>query len=329
MLKRLPVNRYGEGMKILITGGFGFVGSKLLDILTNRYDLDITVIDNLLSGDNLNYKVHFIEGDIRNRNVMDKLIPQFDTIIHLAAIVGEPACIINPDFAYNINVQGTRNILSAMTKHQRIIFTSTSSVYGNRPNELVTEESIPLPINNYAQHKYISELDIQYSGKDYIILRPVTAFGITQRIRLDLLVNTLIYEGLSYGRIEVFEPSIMRPIIHVNDFARIIAGALFDILPYNQVYNIGDPFYTMTKLQLAKEIAMLTGATVIEKDGKSLDPRNYDVSFQKLMDTDFVFIGNRLSLAVSQIKSVQYTIAENPKSFSTPYRVEQFLLQEK
>lgn len=315
-------------MKILITGGFGFVGSKLLDHLTNIHDLDITVIDNLLSGDKLDYNVHFIEGDIRNRNVMDKLIPQFDTIVHLAAIVGEPACVVDTDFAYAVNVSGTENILAAMNKSQRIIFTSTSSVYGNRPNEKVTEESEPIPINNYARYKYQSELDIQNSGIPYIILRPVTAFGITKRTRLDLLVNTLIYNALSFGRIEVYEPNIMRPIIHVRDFARILKGAIFDKLPWNQVYNIGDSYYTMTKAQLAKQIAMLCGATLYHTDNQSLDPRNYDVSFNKLLDTGFVFGGNRLAQAISEIKSVQYQIAEDPDSFSTPYKVKQYLQKE-
>jgi len=327
-VRELPVNRfYGEDMKkILITGGFGFVGSKLIDLLSHRTDINITVIDNLLSGAALNKNVHFIESDIRNRNIMDKLIPQFDTIVHLAAIVGEPACIIDNDFSYSTNVSGTRNILYAMHRDQQLIYTSSTSVYGNRPNELVTEESQPIPINNYARHKYQSELDIQNSNIPYIILRPATAFGITDRIRLDLLVNTLIYNALSYQRIEVFEPNIMRPIIHVEDFAQILVNAIDNKLPYNEIYNIGDPFYTMTKAQLAKQISMLCGAKLCHIEGQSLDPRNYDISFDKLINTGFTFIDRgRLVQAVLEIKAAQYTIAMNPELFSTPNKVMLFL----
>lgn len=310
--------------KVLITGGFGFVGSELVKQLL-RYDtIEITVLDNLLSGQQLLYNVHFIESDIRNMNVMDKLIPQFDTIIHLAAIVGEPACVINTDFAYAVNVSGTRNILRAMTKNQRIIFTSTSSVYGNRPNELVDEESWPIPINNYARYKYQSELDIQSSMIPHVIVRPVTAFGITQRTRIDLLVNTLIYEAVSTGIIQVYEPNIMRPIIHVVDFARILIDALHGYFSQG-IYNIGDPFYSMTKLRLAQEIASLCNATVKHVEGTSLDPRDYDVSFQKLINTGFRFGGNRLALTIQQIKAAQATIAQNPDMFSTPYKVKLFL----
>lgn len=317
-------------MNILITGGFGFVGSKLLQLLAHRSDINVTVLDNLLSGKQLHNKaVHFIESDIRNQNVMDKLIPQFDTIVHLAAIVGEPACVISPFFAFYTNVLGTRNILNAMTDKQRIIFTSTSSIYGNRPNELVTELSAPRPINNYAKQKYQSEVEISYSKHDYIIVRPVTAFGITDRTRLDLLVNTLIYEALTTGSISVFEPNVMRPIIHVIDFARILLFAIDGKLGNRETYNIGDSYYTMTKAQLAKQIAMLTGATLYHTDGVSLDPRNYDVSFDKLNATGFVFGSNRLALAVEQIRAALDTIQKNPNEFNTPYKVERFLLMEK
>ena len=311
--------------KVLITGGFGFVGSQLLTLMPERYE--VTVLDNLLSGDDIP-KVRYIDADIRDQNRIATIIPKFDTIIHLAGIVGEPACIINPAFSYEVNVIGTRNILQAMSKDQRIIFTSSTSIYGERPNEVVTEESIPIPINNYARHKYQSEQDIQRLCENYIILRPVTAFGISDRIRLDLLVNTLIYNALSYQEIEIFEPQIMRPIIHVADFARILLYALDNKLENNQVYNIGDPAYTMNKFNLAVQIAILTGAKVIVKEGKSLDPRNYTVSSQKLLETGFKFGQNRLELAILQMKQVQYKIADSPMAFSTPYKVRLFLERE-
>jgi len=312
--------------KILITGGFGFVGSKLVELLSKNTKYSITIVDNLLSGNALQYK--FILADVRDKAAMKRIVPKHDVIIHLAAIVGEPACILDPNFAYNVNVGGTRNILDVMSDNQKIIFTSTSSVYGNRPNERVTELSQPLPTNNYARHKYYAEMDIIEGSSNYIILRPVTAFGVTERTRMDLLVNSLIYEGLSYGRIKVYEPNIMRPIIHVNDFARVLRAALEGDLGINQVYNIGDSTYTMTKLQLAEQIASLCGATIEHVDGSSLDLRNYDVSFDKLYKTGFVCGPARLPMAVQQIKAVQYEVSKNMEQYTTPYQVKQFLAKD-
>jgi len=310
--------------RVLVTGGFGFVGSQLLQLIARRNDLDITVADNLLAGNPLP-DVNFVYADVRNANVMDKLIPQYDTIVHLAAVVGEPACAIDPNFSRDVNVSGTINIVAAMRKHQRLIFTSTSSVYGNRPNELVTEESAPLPLNHYARQKYTAELAITESDIEHVIVRPVTAFGITQRTRLDLLVNNLIYDALSYKRIEIYEPNIMRPIIHVLDFARILVEAIDGRLQANNTYNIGDPQYTTTKWKLAQYIAKLCGAKVDIGQGSSLDLRDYDVSFKKLMDTGFIFGQNRLELAIQQIKSIQYEVAEKKEEYTTPYKVMLFL----
>lgn len=313
-------------MKILITGGFGFVGSQLLYLLKPRRDLDITVVDNLLAGDALASEgVQFVNADIRNAAIMDKLIPQFDTIIHLAAIVGEPAACINPLFSFDVNVNGTRNILAAMTEKQRIIFTSTSSVYGNRPNETVDEDTQPLPLNHYAQQKYTSEKDIIMSGKEYTIVRPVTAFGITARTRMDLLVNNLIYDALEYKRIEIYEPNIMRPIIHVIDFTRILEGAIDNRLPSMNIYNIGDTQYSMTKYNLAATIANMCDAEVVLGKGTSLDLRDYDVSFKKLEYTGFKCGLKRLELAVNQIRAIQQDVVGNREEYTTPYKVKLFL----
>jgi nucleoside-diphosphate-sugar epimerase len=311
--------------KVLVTGGFGFVGSQLVASIPKEYD--VTVLDNMLSGDPLP-DIKYIDADIRDQNRIATIIPKYDTIIHLAGIVGEPACSIDPYFSYDVNVIGTRNILQAMRKEQRIIFASSTSVYGNRPNEVVLEDSKPLPINNYARHKYQAEQDIQRLSNNYIIVRPATAFGVSHRIRLDLLVNTLIYNGLSYQEIELYEPHVMRPIIHVADFANILVYALKRKLGNNEIYNIGDPAYTMTKFELAAQIAIYTGAKITLKDGESLDPRNYAVSFQKLLETGFTFGTDRLEYALLQIKSAQYTIARNRELFSTPFRVRLFLERE-
>lgn len=315
-LKTLPVKI--NNPRILITGGFGYVGSELIRQLP---DYQITVIDNLISGEALSFpNVRLIQADILNLGLLLKSIfAQHDIIIHLAAIVGEPACSIHAKKSAEINILGTAEVLSALQPHHKFIFTSTSSVYGNvSPIEMITEEFMPNPQNNYAMHKFLTELMINQIPNDYIILRPVTAFGLTSRVRLDLLVNTFIYDALNKGVIELYEPNLVRPMISVLDFARVITYAIEGKLPYKQVYNIGDSRLTMTKLELAKTIASLTNAEVIARDGKSLDLRNYNISFDKIQSTGFVFSNNRLEAAINQIKDRLKQLQGNEQQYTTP-----------
>ncbi len=315
--------------RVLITGGFGFVGSQLLSMLARRNDISVAVVDNFVSGSRLSTKgIKFIHGDIRNPQLAEKWVKDFDTIIHLAAIVGEPACLIDPTFAYDTNVIGTRNILQAMTDGQRIIFTSSSSVYGNRPDETVNEDTLPLPLNNYSQQKYTAEKEIIASGRDYIILRPATAFGVSERTRMDLLVNNLIYDALTTQLLQIYEPNTMRPIIHVIDFARILIEAMDGRMGNNEIYNIADNTYNVTKWILASHIATLCAAKVVLAEGTNLDPRDYDIAVNKLLNTGFQFPMGRVELAIEQIKSVQHEIALKPKTFTAPYRVKAFLKKE-
>ncbi len=310
--------------RVLIIGGFGFVGSQLLQLLERRNDLSLHVMDNGLSGGRLYGDYIYYKMDIRDRR-LQYMIPGFDIIVHLAGIVGEPACLIDHNYAYDVNVNGTYNILNAMTDNQRIIFTSSSSVYGNKPNQIVFEDTTPLPINNYGLHKVLAENAIVSCGKEYIILRPATAFGISRRTRMDLLVNSLIYDALSYQRLEIYEPNTMRPIIHVLDFARILVEAIDGRLPANNVYNIADPNYNMTKLQLAETIALMCGAKVSLGLGTNLDPRNYDLCIDKLLATGFKFEVGRMKKAITQIKGIQYEIAGNRSQYTTPHKVEQYI----
>lgn len=313
-------------MSLLITGGMGYVGSQLLSLITS--DWRVTVLDNLLSGPAFDLPKHvkLVRGDIRDRELVKRLVLEHDTIIHLAGIVGAPACDIDKQFAFDVNVIGTRNIADYLHHDHRIIYISSTSAYGDKTDMRVDEETPLDPLTAYGQHKMTSEALVYNSPASFIILRPATAFGISRRARLDLLPNTLAYLALTKGELDIYQPHVIRPFIHVHDFARVLVHAL-DFMPWNEIYNIGNPDLTMRKGELAKMIAWFAGAEITIRDGTDPDCRNYDVSFDKLMNTGFVpecgfeegF--NDISLQLDYLM-------KNPEQHETPYNVKQYLQKE-
>ena len=310
--------------KILVTGGMGFVGSALVELLSDE-NYSVDVVDNGLSGD-IHFSVHgYVGFDFYSPYILEKVLPQYDIIVHLAAIVGAPACDIDKDFAYQTNVVGTQALVNALQPHQKLVFTSSTSAYGNQ-SETVTEESTLSPLTAYGVHKALCETIIKEQCKArYIILRPATAFGVSQKIRLDLLPNTLIYKAITEKVIDLFEPEVIRPFIHVYDFARVIQWAIDDTMEWNEVYNIGDPHLTMQKWKLASTISELADAKLVLRDGNDPDMRNYDVSFEKLLDTGFTFPEKRLQLGFAQIANVLPELRENADKYNTPHNVKMFL----
>ncbi len=312
--------------KVLIVGGYGYVGTHLIPLLKDG-GYYVAIMDNLLSGANpIPYSEvvdEFIYCDIRDDYVLS-VVPNFDTIVHLAAIVGEPACAIDKDFANDVNVWGTFNLLRYTEPDQQFIFASTSSVYGNRHGERVVETDILRPLNTYARTKALNEADVLKYFPNAIIVRPVTAFGYSEVMRLDVLVNTLIYEALTTGVIKLYEPHITRPIIYVKDYANILLEAVFGNMPAG-IYNIGDNRLTMSKLELAAVISVLCDAKVIPIKETSLDLRDYDVSFDKLLSTGYKFKGNVLDMAVQEMKSNLPLLQAHHEEYYGTYRVNKFL----
>ena len=309
---------------VLVTGGAGFVGSKVVDLLTESYN--VSILDNLLSGPIVDIppEVTFINLDIRDKQELKKILPKYDIIVHLAGVVGFPACDLDKAESYDINVFGTKVITDLLEVDQRFIFASSTSSYGHQTID-VTEETPLAPLTSYGEHKAEGE-KIVYSGKaNWIILRPATAFGITKRIRLDLLPNTLSFAALTKGIIDLFEPMVIRPFIHVLDFARIIKHAVDNNMHYNTIYNIGDPNLTMLKHELASYIAEECNAKVIQRSGFDPDQRNYNISFDRLLSTGFKFTPNALKLGVDQIKADIQILEQNPNIFTTPYNFKNYL----
>lgn len=313
-------------MRILVTGGNGFVGSAVISQLARQPHEHIAVLDNLMSGSNAHPDIYLYHDDIRDAFRMSQIIPDYDLVIHLAGVVGVPACAVDEQFAFDVNVTGTQNIVRNLKPGAKIIFTSSTSSYGNKVNQLVTEETTLTPLTNYGLHKLYNETEVIRNTNNYIIVRPATAFGMSLRTRLDVLPNTLIYDALTQPKLRVFEPHVIRPFIHVHDFARVLVYAANDNMPWGEIYNIGDPHLTMSKGELATKIAKSARDTHIEYvDGADPDQRNYNVSFDKLLATGFKFPTSALQYAFEQIESNLDIIKENPERYNTPYNVKEYI----
>ena len=205
-------------MNIFITGGAGYIGSKLTKILLDK-NFKVTIFDKLLfGGDHLmhfngNENFKFIKGDIRDTKALKEAgIQENDFVIHLASIVGYPACRLNPDLATSTNIEGTKNIIELTNKSQKLIYASTGSNYGHQ-SEIVDENSKLNPLSLYAETKVINEKNIQ-NTENFLIYRFATAFGSSPRMRLDLLVNDFAYKAMTEGYLVVYEKKRHLPQSH-------------------------------------------------------------------------------------------------------------------
>jgi nucleoside-diphosphate-sugar epimerase len=274
--------------KVLITGGAGYLGSTLAEyLLINGYE--VTILDNLmykqLSVLHLfkRDKFKFIKGDVRNTTLLQKLVSQHDVIIPLAAIVGMPACRDNPQLAIDVNFLHIKNIVEVLRDDQKLIIPNTNSQYGSSP-DIITEESPFKPLSLYAETKCNAEACVLKNGNG-VVLRLATVFGVSARMRQDLLVNDFTYKAVTDGYLVLFEGHFKRNYIHVQDIARTFQ---FMIENYEQcrgeVYNVGLSSANLSKLELAETIKKYIPKLVIKQDefSKDFDQRNYIVSNEKL-----------------------------------------------
>jgi nucleoside-diphosphate-sugar epimerase len=279
-------------IKVLITGGAGYVGSVLTELLLKK-NYQVTIFDNLMyGGDHLvtfvsNKNFQFIKGDVRSFSELASVIKNKDIIVHLAAIVGYPACSRNPKLAKEININGTNNVLKNISKNQNIFYASTGSNYGSL-DEFCTEDSKLNPLTVYAKTKTKAEdMVLQRGGS--IAFRFATAFGVSPRMRLDLLVNDFIYKMISQGYLVVYEKNFMRTFIHIRDIAR---SFLFGIENFkkmkDQVYNVGSDQLNYSKEDVCRLIQKkIPGYVYFSEIGEDKDKRNYVVSYKKIANTGF------------------------------------------
>jgi nucleoside-diphosphate-sugar epimerase len=275
-------------MKVLITGGAGYLGSNLTRHLLEA-GYTVTVLDNLMYDQVTllhlfsNPKFQFELGDVRDKKLLQDLVGLNDVIIPLAAIVGMPACKANPELTVAVNYQQVVDIIVVLRDDQKLILPNTNSQYGSS-DSIITEESPFNPLSLYAKTKCDAENTMLANGNG-VSLRLATVFGVSPRMRLDLLVNDFVYKSVVDGYLVLFEAHFKRNYIHVQDIARTFQ---FIIENYDkckgQAFNVGLSTANLSKLELAEKIKSHIPSLVIKQDDfkEDFDKRNYIVSNEKL-----------------------------------------------
>ncbi len=276
--------------KILVTGGAGYLGSILVPALLAQGHV-VTVLDALIYHQaplldccsNRNFE--FIKGDICNNSLMTRIILHHDVIIPLAAIVGAPACKINPDLTQLVNLEAQVNLAKMLSSDQRVIFPTTNSGYGvGEKGQFCTEKSPLCPISTYGVHKVEVEKALLDRG-NAITFRLATVFGMSPRMRLDLLVNDFTYRAYKDRCIILFEEHFRRNFIHVRDVSK---GFMFGIDNFDKMkgepFNVGLSSANLTKRQLCEKIKEQVPDFYIHSApvGEDPDKRDYLVSNEKI-----------------------------------------------
>lgn len=282
-------------MKILVTGGSGYIGSILVPELI-KLNYEVTVIDNFMfkqtSLNHLcvfkNFKIQ--NGDIRDSNLMKNLLRENDVIIPLAAIVGAPLCNKDPFSAQSINSDAIKDMIKYVSNQQLIIMPTTNSAYGTGDKNNYCDEESPLrPISKYAIDKVEIE-KLLMSRENSISYRLATVFGMSPRMRIDLLVNDFTYRAYHDSALVVFEGHFKRNYIHIRDVVRsFIHAILNENKMKSEIYNVGLSDANLSKIELCEEIRKhLPNFTFVEeKIKKDPDQRNYIVSNNKIEKTGF------------------------------------------
>lgn len=285
-------------MKILVTGGAGYIGSVLVPkLLESHYK--VTVIDNFFfnqkSLDNLNSHKNFslIKGDVSDKNLVKKILDNnFDLIIPLAALVGAPLCDKMPELAKEINESSVKYIINNVDVKTKIILPTTNSGYGiGKENIACNEESDLNPISIYGITKVNAEKFVLDRGNS-ISLRLATVFGMSPRMRLDLLVNHFVFKAVNKQRLDIFEGHFKRNFVHIQDVARVFLFFIKNFEKYkNNAYNFGLEEANLSKIELAQEIKkeIKDFNFIINEIAKDPDKRNYIVSNKKILNTGFKF----------------------------------------
>jgi nucleoside-diphosphate-sugar epimerase len=280
---------------ILVTGGAGYLGSTMVPALLDRGH-KVTVLDNFMYGEpSLNhvcYHPNFsvYKGDIRVKSDIAPLLNQSDVIIPLGALVGAPICKQDPIGATTTNVDAIKMMLSMLDKDQLVIMPTTNSAYGSGDdNNFCTEESPLNPISKYAIDKVEVENALVEHG-NFISYRLATVFGMSPRMRIDLLVNDFVYRAVKDGFVILFESHFKRNYIHVRDIAKAFVHAVdHRITMKGNIYNVGLSEANVSKWELCEHIQkFIPSFTFIESPiGEDPDKRNYIVSNEKIEKTGF------------------------------------------
>jgi nucleoside-diphosphate-sugar epimerase len=279
----------------LITGGSGYIGALLARELREA-GRDVRVLDSLLHGqqeiadEQEQAGIEVIRADIRDADARKRALDGTEAVVHLAAIVGDPACALDPAVSDEVNVQATKALVADAGEAgvERLVFASTCSNYGRMtdPNVPITEEGELRPVSLYAEQKVGMEQLILAgsSGVKPTCLRFATVYGVGRRMRFDLTVNEFTRELWADRELEVFGEQFWRPYIHVRDAGRAVRTVLEapEEKVTGRVFNAGRSGENYRKLDLVEEIQKQTDRGKVSYVKKDEDPRDYKVSFDKI-----------------------------------------------
>jgi len=283
------------GVHVLVTGGAGYIGSVLCEHLLNR-QYRVTVVDNVMYGQQslfhlfANPAFDFIFGDARDEALIRRLVPAADVLIPLAAIVGAPACTRDPGLTRAVNLDAIRLLNRIRSPRQLIVFPTTNSGYGTKSGETQCTEDTPLePITLYGETKVQAEAEL-LNSPNTITLRLATVFGLSPRMRLDLLVNYIVYAAFKDGYIVIFEKDFRRNYIHIRDVADCFVHCIVNAdRMAGRPYNVGLDQANLSKEELALKVKEHVPNFYIHFSDVRSDPdkRNYIVSNQRLREMGF------------------------------------------
>ncbi|ACL55897.1 NAD-dependent epimerase/dehydratase family protein [Methylobacterium nodulans] len=276
-------------MRVLITGGAGYIGTSLITHLLHQgheavcLDPHAHELPALLDFPEPNAtNIEAVVGSVLDGDLVARLARSCDGIVHLAALVGAPACDADPEQARRLNIDGTRSLVAAAPRDIPLVVASTCSVYGRVRAAICTEEEPTSPLSLYAETKAVAERLVTERGG--VALRFVTLYGVSPRFRWDLLLHTFLRLAARGERLDLFDPGAYRPLLHVHDAARALLFSLEQFPRLSgSIFNVACTAPALTKLQLAESIRRFVPFE-INMDAQNFDPdqRDYRVSSEKI-----------------------------------------------
>ena len=278
-------------MRVTVTGGAGYIGARATrELLAAGHE--VTVLDSLLHGqDDVAAGLEaagarVLRGDVRDAAARRRAVDGAAAVVHLAAIVGDPACAADPELSNTVNVEATRALVSDAARVERFVFASTCSNYGRRADPLVpVDETAPLaPVSLYAEQKVTVERELLASDAVVTCLRFATIYGVAERMRFDLTVNEFTRDLWDGRTLEVYGEQFWRPYVHVGDAARAIVMVLEapEESVAGRVFNVGHSDENYRKLDLVGVIRERLPAADVRFVQRDEDPRDYRVSFERI-----------------------------------------------
>jgi nucleoside-diphosphate-sugar epimerase len=281
-------------MRVLVTGGAGYIGTTLVPLLLAK-EYQITVLDTLDFGIGPLFPFFreptfsFVQASVLDRYTLERAAADCDAIVHLAAVSGQHACERDPERAQAVNERGTEAVASITGRNRPLLFASSGSCYGAVRKAICTEQTPLHPLSLYGRTKAAGEAIVR-GQCSAVIYRFATGYGISPRMRPELLINYFVLAALKEPKLTVFEPFARRTFIHVEDIARAILFALENVEPMaGSTYNVGDESQNLTKQQVVELIRRRLPSIRVDCDPQEqdLDRRDYAVSYERIKSLGF------------------------------------------